>query len=179
LNFKKDFEKNFVNKEKQYLFDCVDKGEKIDLIRPNAIIGLSLPFALLSAKDEKMILNTAEERLLTDLGLFTLDPSDKNFNSNISGNIDNRDLAYHNGAIWPFLLGLYLKAYLRVNKNSRASKDYVFKKLINFWEKLCEKDLNYIPEIFAPCDMHPDGCLTQAWNYATLLEVLYDFENSK
>lgn len=179
LNFKKDFTKKFVNKEKQYLYDCVNKEKNQDFIRPNAIIGLSLPFSLLSLKDEKMVLMTAQEKLLTEFGLYSLDPSDSNFVSDISGNIDNRDRAYHNGAIWPYLLGMYLKAYLRVNKNSKESKDYVFKKLLVFWEKFNDKNLNYIPEIFTPTNMSPDGCLTQAWNYATLLEVLYEFENSK
>lgn len=179
FNFKKDFAKKFINKDTEYLYDCIDKDNKQEYIRPNAVIGLSLPFSLLGIKEERMILKTAEEKLLTDLGLYTLDPSDSTFASNVSGNINNRDKAYHNGAIWPYLLGLYLKAYLRVNKNSKESKDYVFRKLLNFWDKINEKKLNYIPEIFAPCDMHPDGCLTQAWNYATLLEVLYEFENSK
>jgi len=178
-NFKKDFAKKFINKEKQYLYDCVYKDKVLDFIRPNAVIGLSLPFSLLGVKEERMVLKTAEEKLLTDLGLYTIDPSDNDFISTISGNIDKRDKAYHNGAIWPYLLGMYLKAYLRVNKNSKESKDYVFKRLLNFWEKISEKNLNYIPEIFAPCDMHPEGCLSQAWNYATLLEVLYEFENAK
>ena len=178
-NFKKDFSKKFINSENRYLFDCIDQNEKQSFIRPNPIIGLSLPFSLFSAKDERMILETCEKKLLTDLGLFSLDPSNANFVDDVSGNIDNRDRAYHNGAIWPYLLGLYLKAYLRINKNSKVSKDYVFKKLLNFWDKIKEKKLNYIPEIFIPNNTRPDGCLTQAWNYATLLEVLYEFENNK
>jgi len=179
LGFKKVFVEKFLNKEKNYLFDYILGPEKSDQIRPNVIIGLSLPFQLLGSTEEKILLKTAEEKLLNEFGLYSLDPNDSEFIPGYSGDSHQRDKAYHNGAIWPYLLGMYLKAYLRVYNYSQEAKEYVFQKLNMLNIALEKKGLNYLPEIFAAGDKHPDGCLTQAWNYATLLEVIYDFENNK
>ena len=179
LSFKKSFRIQFFNNENNFLYDFIFEKEKSNDIRPNVIIGLSLPFPLLDSNQEKILLKTTEQKLLTELGLYTIDPDNPKFISGYSGNAIHRDNAYHNGTIWPFLLGMYLKSYLKTYKYSKESKDYVFQKLIEFSKALEKQGLKYIPELFAAGDKHPDGCITQAWNYATMLEVIYDFENNK
>jgi glycogen debranching enzyme len=88
--------------------------------------------------------------------------------------MEQRDKAYHNGAIWPFLLGFYLKAIQ--NYYGKDSQAMVKTRLIAFYEMITKMGLNYLPELFDPADNDAEGALSQAWNYALFLEVFNDLE---
>jgi glycogen debranching enzyme len=120
------------------------------------------------------ILETAEKELVTQLGLRTLAKSDPAYVASYQGNMEERDKAYHNGTIWPFLLGFYLKA--KYSYLGKEVKSEIHKRLTEFWSEIKNKELLYLPEIFDPTELTPDGALSQAWNYALFLEVINDIE---
>lgn len=165
---------DYWDNNQKYLFDYIKGKEKSDCIRPNAIIGLSLPFKIFNTARAKQIIKTAEKELVTEVGLFSLSPKDKNFINKYKGSMDQRDKAYHNGAIWPFLLGFYLKAIQ--NYYGKDSQAIVKTRLTAFYEMITKMGLNYLPELFDPADNDAEGALSQAWNYALFLEVFNDLE---
>lgn len=169
----RNFEKEFWNKATNSLFDSVIGDFKDSSIRPNLIIPVYLPFNLLGNRRSKMLLATVERKLLTPLGLRTLSIEDDKYHPDYFGNQSERDYSYHQGTVWPFLLGFYLIAYLKTYHYSESSKKYVYSQLKLFRDKLLEKNLRYIPEIFSAENLEPNGCLSQAWSVATLLETIY------
>ena len=169
----RNFEKEFWNKATNCLFDSVIGDLNDSSIRPNQIIPVYLPFNLLGNRKSKMILATIERKLLTPLGLRTLAREDEKYHPDYSGNQSERDYSYHQGTVWPYLLGFYLIAYLKTYHYSESSKKYVYEQLVYFQDKLQEKNLRYVPEIFSAESLEPNGCLSQAWSVATLLETIY------
>ncbi len=165
------FPKDFWNADSEYAFDFIIDGKADNSIRPNVILGLSLPFKLFDKKKAELIISKAKKELVTDLGMLTLNKSDKNFIGRYSGTQSKRDLAYHNGTIWPYLLGFYFQSIVNYFPGDKEKITEVKEGLANFWTKIKEKELNYLPELFSPDDLHPDGCLSQAWNYGTFLEL--------
>lgn len=171
------FDGYFWNKTTNFVNDSVSIYGGYDAsIRPNAVLGLSLPYKLIPNSRAKEILATIENKLLTPLGLMTLAPDDSNFHPEYVGDQIARDKAYHNGTIWPWLLGEYLKSYLKVYGNNTDSRMYVEEKLLKFWKIINKKQLYYIPEVFSAVSHTPGGTLSQAWNYATLIEVCHLLE---
>ena len=110
----KRFVEVFWNPEGGYLFDVVDGERRDGAIRPNQILALSLPFALLGGTRARQVLETVEEHLLTPLGLRSLSPQDPAFKAIYQGDAYQRDAAYHQGTVWAWLLGPYLTALVRV-----------------------------------------------------------------
>ncbi len=165
------FNKYFWNEKSGYAYDYIYDNNFDESIRPNVLMGLSLPFRLFDKKKTNRILTKAFEELYTPVGMLTLNKVDKKYNGYYQGSQAERDLAYHNGVIWPFLLGFYLKAMLVQNPNDKIIVDEVKRLVIDFWSAIKNQKLSYLPEVFAANDLHPDGCLSQAWNNALFLEV--------
>lgn len=174
VKVKDQFRKHFLN-EQGYLNDVVIPGEYADdSIRPNQIYAVSLPFALLSPKEEKKVLETVRRRLYTGLGLRTLNPEHPEFKPVYGGDQWHRDTAYHQGTVWPFLLGEYWQAYLKVNRYSEKSKKEVLMMMEplrrHFYESAC---IHGISEIFDGGEPGPGrGCVQQAWSVGMLLKVM-------
>ena len=125
----KNFKSKFLN-AKGYLNDYIDEnGLPNEDFRCNQIYAVSLPFSLLSKKEEKEVVSQVEQKLLTDYGLRTLSPDDDAFVKVYGGNQWDRDTAYHQGTVWPFFIAEYLEAYLKVNKYTKKAKKVVLKKL--------------------------------------------------
>lgn len=175
-NLETSFNKEFWVESKLFFADYIYDNYKNIQIRPNPIIGLSLPFNIVGARRSILTLQKIEQELLTKFGLKTLSPKDSGYISEYSGTQAERDKAYHNGTVWPWLLGLYLKSYLQINGKVMDAKKHVRALLLDFWIELKRQNLHYIPEVFSAESLNPNGCLTQAWNYATLLEALYDLK---
>ncbi|MBD3362604.1 hypothetical protein GF362_02695 [Candidatus Dojkabacteria bacterium] len=176
-NLKKTFNELFWVDKTQYLADSVKQNNRNIEIRPNPVIGMSLPFKLLTDNKAKLVLDKIQKKLLTKVGLKTLSPDSEKYIGEYKGGQEDRDRAYHNGTVWPWLLGFYLKSYLNVYGKTEVSKNYIKSKLLDFWREVQNQDLNYLPEVFSADTLEPNGCLSQAWNYATLIEVLYDLVN--
>ncbi|MBL7107278.1 MAG: glycogen debranching enzyme family protein [Phycisphaerae bacterium] len=174
------FIKTFWNPDTKCLNDHVlPNGRANSSIRPNQIFAVSLAFSPLPADMQKSVVEITAEKLLTPYGLRTLDPLDSNYQPRYEGNQFQRDQAYHQGTVWPFLIGHFIDAYLKVNKNSKKSKTQAKKflqpLLQHFQSDSC---LGSISEIFdAEHPQLPKGCFAQAWSVAELLRAYCRINN--
>lgn len=154
---------------KGYLYDTLEPQR--DEIRPNQLIAISLPFHLFAKEQEQKILKTIQKYLLTPLGLKTLNEQNPKYHPLYHGNQQERDEAYHNGTIWPFLLCFYVESFLYQNNYSRLSKIKMLN-LLNQTQKLQSiYAIGHIPEIIEAQTNRPDGCLAQAWSTSELLRA--------
>lgn len=175
--FEQNFKKYFWN-EKGYLNDVVIPSQAPDeSIRPNQIYALSLPFPLLNEDEQAQVLTNVQEHLYTPLGLRTLSPKDPAFITAYGGNQWKRDTAYHQGTVWPFLLGEYWQAYLLVNKFSKKAQTEMHTSLETIKHHFYEEDCLFgISEIFdGLTPKQGRGTVNQAWSVGTIIKLLTDY----
>lgn len=168
-----NFLPQFWNPAAQCLFDVVDGGHKDPAIRPNQIFAASLPFALVDGDHARQIVDKVRRELLTPFGLRTLSQYDTNYRGQYGGDQRSRDAAYHQGTVWPWLLGAFVTAYLRTyGRNSETLRE-VSGWLEPLQQHLSEAGLGSISEIFAGDPPHPPcGCIAQAWSVAELIRIV-------
>lgn len=166
------FNELFWNNELGCLYDVVN-GENPDAsIRPNQVIAISLANTMLSQERAASVLRVVERELLTARGLRTLSPSDPNYIGRYEGGPSSRDGAYHQGTVWPWLMGPYISAYTKTF-GRKAGREFAATWLGNFEDHLREACLGQVSEIFDGDAPHaPRGCVAQAWSVAELLRVL-------
>lgn len=171
--FKKSFNEVFWDKQRGCLKDFVNKDENNASIRPNQIFAISLPYSPLNNKSQyKSILSVIKEHLFTPYGLRTLSPEDQNYVGRYVGNVYSRDVAYHNGTIWPWLLGPFTEGLLKI-KSKKDVAEILQPSLLALQEHLYCAGLGTISEVFdGDFPHHPGGCISQAWNIAELLRVI-------
>jgi len=164
------FVQTFWNEEKKYLADYVDGDYKDFTVRPNQVIAASLEHTPLTKDMIKMILDIVEGELLTPRGLRTLSPKNENYKGVYEGNQEERDLAYHQGTVWPWLLQHFAEAYLKIHKKSGLS---LIKNIYEgFEEVMTESGIGSISEIYDGDPPHEaKGAVSQAWSVATLLRI--------
>ena len=115
-------------------------------------------------------MQVVQERLLTPYGLRTLSVEHPDFRQQYFGDLKTRDGAYHQGTVWPWLLGPFIDAWLRVHPDG-AAKAARF--LDAFDSHLSEAGVGSVSEIFdAVAPYAPRGCISQAWSVAELLRAL-------
>ena len=150
-------------------------GTKADTqIRCNQIWAVSLPFSVLSPKQEKQVVETVFRKLYTPCGLRTLEPADKEFCPVYGGEQLKRDLAYHQGTVWVFPLGGYYLAYLKVHGYTEEARAYVKEQLEGITAALREGCIGQLPEIYdGGVPVSSKGCFAQAWSVGEILRV-YD-----
>ena len=166
------FIRAFWNTDQQCLYDCVTDGEPDASIRPNQIFAVSLQHSPLSAEQQASVLRVVTEQLLTPYGLRTLSPADKRYRRRYGGSWESRDRAYHQGTVWPWLIGAFIDAYINVEGVSDASLDKAAAFLAAFDDHLCQAGLGYISEIFDGDAPHaPRGCIAQAWSVGEVLRA--------
>jgi predicted glycogen debranching enzyme len=164
------FAELFWSPERGYLFDVVDGQDRDPSLRPNQLLALSLPFPLVEGERAESILKIVEERLLTPRGLRTLAPDDPRYCPRYAGGPAERDGAYHQGTVWPWLLGPYVDALLRVR--GEAGREAARAVLEGFAPHLHEAGIGTISEVFdAEAPQLPGGCIAQAWSVSELLRV--------
>ncbi|OHB62011.1 MAG: hypothetical protein A2167_06920 [Planctomycetes bacterium RBG_13_46_10] len=167
----------FWNEAVGYLNDCILPNGFVDnSIRPNQIFAVSLPFSPpLSLQQQKSILDCIQKELLTPYGLRTLNVRNFNYKGTYTGPQRLRDEAYHQGTVWPYLIGPFVEAYLKVNEFSRQSKktaaDIIAPLMQHLTEDAC---LGQVSEIFNGDAPHkPKGCFAQAWSVAEVLRAYH------
>ncbi|MEM0058060.1 MAG: amylo-alpha-1,6-glucosidase [Candidatus Bathyarchaeia archaeon] len=169
------FNRKFWNPDKSCLFDVVDGRDNGDpSIRPNQVIAVSLDFTMLDEVKAKSIVEVVRRELLTPYGLRTLARGDPRYIGVYHGDRRSRDLAYHNGTVWPWLLGPFTTAFLRVEGYGGYMREYAFKKFLAplFTEQIYRAGLGSISEIFDGDPPHaPRGCIAQAWSVAEPLRA--------
>ncbi|MBL8227810.1 MAG: glycogen debranching enzyme N-terminal domain-containing protein [Bryobacterales bacterium] len=167
------FAAKFWNPAAGCLYDCLLPSGPDDRIRPNQIFAISLPFPLMSADQQQSILRVVEERLLTPVGLRTLDPAHPEYRGRYEGGPLQRDGAYHQGTVWPWLLGPYISAKLQAFGSSAQQLrecHEILQPLEAEFQRCCLGSLAEIYDGDAP--HHPVGAAAQAWSVAEALRVL-------
>jgi glycogen debranching enzyme len=167
------FNRIFWNSSAQCLYDVVSDGLPDSSIRPNQIFAASLHHSMLPADRARAVVATVERELLTPVGLRTLSPTDPQYRANYSGNQHDRDSAYHQGTVWPWLVGPFISAYVQVNGGTPESRRCARDLLRGIEQHLTEAGLGQISEIFdGDAPHHPRGCIAQAWSVAEILRAL-------
>jgi len=166
------FERTFWNDQAGCLYDCV-RGDWADpSIRPNQITAVAMPQCPLRSDRQRSILDVVRRELLTPMGLRTLAPADGRYRGLYGGSWVSRDQAYHQGTVWPWLLGPFIEAHLRVNDFSPQARGQARQWLSGFDAHLAEAGLGYISEVFNGDPPHaPAGCIAQAWSVAEILRA--------
>ena len=168
------FNKLFWNEPAGCLYDVVNGENRDASIRPNQIIAVSLTNTMVAKERAKSILGVVERELLTPRGLRTLSPSDPNYTGRYEGGPATRDGAYHQGTVWPWLIGPYITAYCKTF-GRKAGRKFATAWLDNFQPHLYEACLGQVSEIFDGDAPHtPRGCVAQAWSVAELLRAIVE-----
>lgn len=149
-----------------WLYDTIEPNDAS--LRPNQLFAISLPHSPLNTLQQKHIFHAVRSRLYTPLGLRTLSPEDPHYHGTYSGNQGERDLAYHQGAIWPWLLGAFYDAQLKAYP---GSEHQVLAALRPFSEAMKEGCIGTLPELYEPKSMKPAGAISQAWSVAEILRI--------
>ena len=172
------FNKFFWNDKAGCLYDVVNGETQDASIRPNQVIAISLTNTMLSQERAASVLRVVERELLTPRGLRTLSPADPNYIGRYEGSPGTRDGAYHQGTVWPWLMGPYITAYLKT-LGREAGRRFVSTWLETFEPHLHEACAGQVSEIFDGDAPHsPRGCVAQAWSVAELLRVMSDLETT-
>ncbi|MFH0894162.1 MAG: amylo-alpha-1,6-glucosidase [Bacteroidota bacterium] len=164
------FKPTFWEKDRGYLADYVNGEYKNWSVRPNQIFVASLPYSPLSEQIRKLVVDICKTELLTPRGLRTLSPKDPEYKGTYGGSQAERDAAYHQGTVWPWLLGHYAEASLRID--GKAALSSINKLFEGFVTEMTEHGICSISEIYEGDPPHrADGAISQAWSVAEILRM--------
>lgn len=169
------FNATFWNAGAGCLYDVVDAAERDGSIRPNQLFALSLRHPLVDGERAAAVLQVVERELLTPRGLRTLSPNDPRYIGIYTGGPAERDGSYHQGTVWPWVMGAYFDAQTKTfgREHGAALAQEWFKQ---FREHLHEAGLGQVSEIFDGDAPHlPRGCFAQAWSVSELLRIAIGF----
>ena len=181
---KQAFNEKFYNKKRKCLYDVLGDGK----IRPNQLFALSLSYPVIdcNSKEANNIINVVTSKLLNNYGLKTLAKGEPNYIEVYEGDSFKRDMSYHQGITWPWLLGLYydsLKNMIKYTKNKESKKVYQDKlnSLIINTKKTFIPELDSegivgsISELFDSKKPYlPKGALAQAWSVAEVFRIILE-----
>ncbi len=160
----------FWNDEMSYLADYAIEGYTSWSIRPNMLFAVSLPHSCLTTEQKKAILDKIESDLLTPRGLRTLSPNNQDYLGVITGNEYERNKAFHNGSVFPWLFGHYAEAYLKLYKASGVA--HIKKLLEGFEECITEHGIGAISQIYDGNPPHkPNEATSYALSVAEIIRV--------
>lgn len=167
----------FWDERKGYLADYVDGEFKDWSVRPNMVFAASLPHSIVSEDIRASLLAVVKSELLTPRGLRTLAPKNPRYKGVLDGNQYERDQAYHNGTVFPFLIGHYCEALLKVY--GQTGLEQVKDIFTGFEETMFEAGIGNISEVYDGDPPHkPRGGISQAWNIAELLRIKHMIDQS-
>ena len=170
------FDALFWNEEAGCLYDVVDGETKDASIRPNQVLALSLAHPLVTGERAACVLATVERELLTPYGLRTLSHSDPRYVGRYEGGPEERDGAYHQGTVWPWLLGPFVLALVKSNGGASLKAAELLRPLIAW---ALGPGLGQLPEIFdGDAPQRAGGCFAQAWSVAQVIEAVTAIGNS-
>lgn len=168
---KASFIDSFWMQKEGHLADYVNGGGKDGFIRPNQIIACSLEYSMLDELQTLSVIGTVRQHLLTPMGLRTLSPRNPIYKGHCEGDQPTRDLAYHQGTVWPWLLEHYVAANFKI-----AGKSYINEAehiLAAFEPTLSNHGLGSIAEIYdGDPPYHQRGAISQAWSVGALLRIM-------
>ncbi len=169
---KNSFLELFWDEKAGYLADYVNDTDGRNMfVRPNMVIAVSLPYSMLSREQMKKILDVADRELVTPRGLRTLSPRNKEYKGIYYGNQEERDRAYHQGTVWPWLLGPFCEGWMKVYGKQGINK--VRKLVYGLEEVMNEAGITTISEIYDGDPPHTArGAVSQAWSVGEVLRII-------
>lgn len=168
--FRNSFKQTFWDDKKGYLADYADDGFTDWSVRPNMIFAVSLPYSPIGPFLKNAVLAKVKQELLTTRGLRTLSPKNRNYKGIYWGSQEQRDLAYHQGTVWPWLTGAFSESYLKLH--GEQGIPYIESIFAGFEEVMSEAGIGTISEVYDGNPPHKaGGAISQAWNIAELLRI--------
>ena len=178
---KKSFKEKFYNAKRKCLYDVVGDSK----IRPNQLFALSLTYPIIEPNSEEAynIINVVEKKLLNNYGLKSLAKGEPNYIEIYEGDSFKRDMSYHQGITWTWLLGLYFNSLRNMIKSEKrktykAKLEEKLEKFVNTTTKTFKKEINErgclgsIAEIYDSVKpFEPKGAIAQAWSIAEILRM--------
>ncbi len=166
---RQSFNARFWNEASGCLFDVIDGPDGDDpAIRPNQVFAVSLGHPVLDRNRWQPVMETVKTKLLTPYGLRTLSADHPDYKAHYRGDLLARDAAYHQGTVWPWLIGHFVDAWLKLHPDRTAAREF----LRAFPDHLRDAGVGSISEIFdAELPHRPGGCMAQAWSVAEVLRA--------
>ncbi len=169
---RRSFTEKFWMEDRGCLRDVLSGTGADEQIRCNQIWAVTMPFTMLSPDQERRVTDTVYQHLYTPFGLRTLSPEDPQFHPFYGGPQRERDMAYHQGTVWPYPLGAWYLAYLKVHGDTPLAAARVRQMLAPMEAILREGCVGQLPEIYDGGEPGPSkGCFAQAWSVGELLRV--------
>jgi predicted glycogen debranching enzyme len=156
-----------------YLYDVIDgPGGDDSSLRPNQLLAVALPYSPVSGDRARAVVDACARHLLTSFGLRSLSPDDPGYVGRYGGDQKQRDAAYHQGAVWAWLIGPFVDAYLRAYGRTPSALAVARSYLAPFEMQLGANGLGTLAEVFeADPPFAPRGCIAQAWSVAEVLRA--------
>jgi predicted glycogen debranching enzyme len=177
------FDKKFWNNRENALYDVIEGDPHKCAIRPNMIFAVSHGDDLLPHTHQISVVYTVLNDLVTPGGLRSLSPRDSNYRGNYDTYLppEEKDLVYHQGTVWPWLIGPYVDAMTRILKYQRKTRRQVYNeinRIISPLVRFCmESPYQSLPEVYSGDPPHyPGGTTAQAWSVAEVLRVLIEHQ---
>jgi predicted glycogen debranching enzyme len=172
------FEERFWSEALGRLADVVDvdhvPGTRDDSFRPNQILAVGgLPVSLIEGNRGKRIVDAIEQQLLTPVGLRSLAPADQRYAPRYEGDSSARDAVYHQGTVWPWLMGPFVDAWVRVRDNTDAARREARTRFVDpLIARVQTSGLGHLAEVAdAESPFALKGCPFQAWSLGELLRL--------
>jgi predicted glycogen debranching enzyme len=172
------FGERFWNADLRRLADVVDvdhvPGTRDNTFRPNQVLAVGgLPIALIEGERARRIVDAVEQQLLTPIGLRSLAPGEPGYASRYQGDSSARDAVYHQGTVWPWLMGPFVDAWVRVRGNTSTARREARRRFVDpLFSHLRSAGLGHVSEIAdAEEPFAPKGCPFQAWSLGELLRL--------
>lgn len=179
---KKSFTEKFYNKRRKCLYDVIGDSK----IRPNQLFAISLTYQVIEPNSEiaTEMFETVTKKLLNDYGLKTLAKGEPFYKEVYEGDVLKRDMSYHQGITWPWLLGIYSDAYrnrIKAEKNAKV-KNELKKQYENFRENVKKtfiKEMNENSTVGSISELYDSkkpylakGAFAQAWSVSEIFKII-------
>ena len=168
---KDSFQQTFWYEKGGYLFDFVDGDYSDNSIRPNQLLAVALQFSPLDLEKRKQVIDVVKKELLTPRGIRTLSPQSPKYKGELEGAQAQRDLALHQGSVFPWLAAFFVEGYLAIHK--QGGLPFVKRILDGFEEEMGDHCLGSISECFNGNPPHiGKGAISMAWNVGGVLRII-------
>ncbi len=159
----------FWNEEAGYCYDVLDTPNGDDAsLRPNQLFAVSLEYSPLTADQQRAVVQVCGQKLLTSMGMRTLSPDHADYRGDYGGNPYERDSRYHQGTVWPWLIGAYVAAHLRVHKDPDTAAAFL-EPFRHHLRDACVGSISEVAQGDPP--FLPRAAIAQAWSVAEVLRA--------
>ncbi|MDR2910071.1 MAG: amylo-alpha-1,6-glucosidase [Bacteroidales bacterium] len=174
----KSFLKTFCHPWHEHLADVVRNGVADWSVRPNMVIAVALDYSPLSIEQKISILGVAKNKLLTSRGMRTLSPDHLKYAGTVEGSLWEREMAMHQGAVWPWLIQFFVEGYIKIH--NKGGLPFVEQIIEGFEKDITENCIGTISEMYSGNPPHhAEGAISQAWNIAGIIYATHFIQNFK